>query len=137
MTQEVTTNSSSMPLPLELLWQRAWPPAAQLFWSRIGEIEDLPRDQVAADFWSGKKERCQVACRALADLLFARGRGEEALAALMLAADPATPQTFEIVLPQLAYAIEHLWDWPTARATSSTSACRWSLPATSMACGRR
>jgi ATP-dependent Lon protease len=117
VTQEVTTNGSSMPLPVELLWQRGWPPAAQLFWSRIGEIEDLPRDQVAADFWSGKKERCQVACRALADLLFARGRGEEALAALMLAADQATPKTFEIVLPQLAYAIEHLWDWPTARAS--------------------
>jgi ATP-dependent Lon protease len=117
VTQEVTTNGSSMPLPVGLLFQRGWPPAAQLFWSRIGEIEDLPRDQVAADFWSGKKERSKVACQKLADLLFAAGRGEEALAALMLAADPVKPQTFEIVLPQLAYAIEHLWDWPTARAS--------------------
>ncbi|MEH2603441.1 ATP-dependent Lon protease [Bradyrhizobium sp. AZCC 1588] len=35
----------------------------------------------------------------------------------MLAADPTKPQTFEIVLPQLAFAIEHLWEWPMARAT--------------------
>jgi hypothetical protein len=49
--------------------------------------------------------------------LFAAGRGEEALGALMLAADPTGPQTFEIVLPQLAYVIEHLWEWPTARVT--------------------
>jgi ATP-dependent Lon protease len=117
VTQEVTTNGSSMPLPVEFLWQRGWPPAAQLFWSRIGAIENLSRDQVANDFWSGKKERCKVACRALADLLFVRGRGEEALAALMLAADPVQPQTFEIVLPQLGYAAEHLWDWPIARIT--------------------
>jgi ATP-dependent Lon protease len=34
--------------------------------------------------------------------LFAASRGEEALGALMLAAEPAEPQTFEIVLPQLA-----------------------------------
>lgn len=117
MTQEVTTYSASAPLPVELLWQRGWPSAAQLFWSRIGQIEDLSRDQVAADFWSGKKERCKVACQKLAGLLFAAGRGEEAFAALMLAADPVKPQTFEIVLPQLSYAIEQLWDWPTGRVS--------------------
>jgi ATP-dependent Lon protease len=121
MTQEVTTNRSSMPLPVELLWQRGWPPAAQLFWSRIGEIENLSRDHVAADFWSGKKERCKVACQKLADLLFAAGHGEEGLAALMLAVDPVKPQTFEIVLPQLSYAVEHLWDWPIASITRNHS----------------
>lgn len=110
----MTPFSASAPLPVKLLWQRGWPPAAQLFWSCIAGIEDLSRDEFAADFWSGKKERCKLACRALADLLFAAGRGEEALAALMLAVDPAKPQTFEIVLPQLAYAIEQFWNWPTA-----------------------
>ncbi|SDJ63052.1 ATPase family associated with various cellular activities (AAA) [Bradyrhizobium sp. Rc2d] len=117
MPQDVTTKSSSMPLPVKLLWQRGWPPAALLFWSRISEIENVSRDQVAGDFWSGKKERSKVACRKLADLLFAAGHGQEAIAALMLAADPAKPQTFEIVLPQLGYAIEHLWDWPVASIT--------------------
>ncbi|MGK7062866.1 AAA family ATPase [Bradyrhizobium sp. 1050_B9_N1_2] len=117
MPQEMTTIGLRTPLPVELLWQRGWPPAALLFWSRICEIENLSRDQVAADFWSGKKERCKVACRALADLLFAAGHGEEAIAALMLAADPAKPQTFEIVLPQLGHAIEHLCDWPIASIT--------------------
>jgi len=117
MAQEVSTHSSSAPLPLQLLWRRGWPPAAQFFWSRIGEIESLPRGDLAADFWSGEKERCKAVCRTLADLLFAAGRGEEALAALMLAADPAEPQTFEIVLPQLTYAIEHLWEWPAAGVT--------------------
>jgi ATP-dependent Lon protease len=105
------------PLPIELLWQRGWPPAAQFFWSRIGDIECVPRGDFSADFWSSDKVRNKQACRTLADLLFAAGRGEEALAALMLAADPAEPQTFEIVLPQLTYAIEHFWDWPTARVT--------------------
>jgi ATP-dependent Lon protease len=95
MTQDVTINSSSMPLPVELLFQHGWPPAGQLFWSRIRKIEALARDEVAADFWSGKKERSKVACQKLADLLFAAGRGEEALAALMLAADPEKPQNFE------------------------------------------
>jgi ATP-dependent Lon protease len=117
MPQEMTTTSLRTPLPVELLWQRGWPPAALLFWSRIGEIDDLSRDQVAADFWSGKKERSKLACQKLADLLFAAGRGEEALAALMLAADPAKPPTFEVVLPQLGYAVEHLWDWPVASIT--------------------
>jgi hypothetical protein len=117
MTQEVTTKNSSMPLPVQLLWQRGWPPAALLFWSRISEMENVSGDQVAADFWSGKKERSKVACRTLADLLFAAGRGEEAIAALMLAADSVKPQTFEIVLPQLGYAVEHLWDWPVAAIT--------------------
>jgi ATP-dependent Lon protease len=117
MAQEVSKHSSSAPLPVELLLLRGWPPAAQFFWSRIGDIESVPRGDVAADFWSGEKERCKVACLTLADLLFAAGRGEEALAALMLAADPAKPQTFEIVLPQLAYAIEHRWDWPAAGVT--------------------
>lgn len=117
MTLEVITKNSSMPLPVQLLWQRGWPPAALVFWSRISEIENVSCDQVAADFWSGKKERSKVACRKLADLLFAAGHGEEAIAALMLAADPVKPQTFEIVLPQLGYAIEHLWDWPVATIT--------------------
>jgi hypothetical protein len=104
-------------LPVELLWLRGWPPAAQFFWSRIADVESVPRGDFAADFWSGDKERRKQACRTLADLLFAAGRGEEGLAALMLAADPAEPQTFEIVLPQITYAIEHLWDWPTASVT--------------------
>jgi ATP-dependent Lon protease len=117
MGPAVLTHSSSAPLPIELLWQSDWPPAAQLFWSGIGDIQSVPRDDLAGNFWSGKKERCRAACRTLADLLFAAGRGEEALAALMLAADPAEPQTFEIMLPQLTYAIEHLWDWPTAGIT--------------------
>jgi hypothetical protein len=116
MTQDALTHSSP-PLPIALLSQRGWPPAARLFWSRIGDIAGAPRDDFAADFWSGRKERCKQASRTLADLLFAAGRGEEALAALMLAADPAELQTFEIVLPQLAYAIEHLWEWPTARVS--------------------
>lgn len=117
MSQDVTTtNYSSTPLPVTLLWQRGWPLAALLFWSRIGEIDTL-RDQFAADFWSGKNERCKVACQKLADILFTAGRGEEALAALMLAVDPHKPQTFEIVLPQLSYAIEHLWDWTIASIT--------------------
>ena len=81
-----------------------WPPATQFFWSRIQDIEGVSRDDLAADFWSGKKDRSKEACRALADLLFAASRGAEAHGALMLAADPAEPQTFEIVLPQLAYA---------------------------------
>jgi hypothetical protein len=110
-------NLSSVPLPVALLWQRGWPPAAELFWSRIKEIGDVPRDEVATDFWSGEKERCKEACKTLADLLLAEGHGKEALSALMLAADPTEPQTLEIVLPQLAFAIEHLWEWPTARVT--------------------
>lgn len=110
-------NLSSVPLPVALLWQRGWPHAAGLFWSRTKEIDGLPRDDVAKDFWSGEKERCKGACKTLADLLFAAGHGKEALCALMLAADPIEPQTFEIVLPQLALAIEHFWEWPTARAT--------------------
>ncbi|UEM10687.1 hypothetical protein J4G43_039530 [Bradyrhizobium barranii subsp. barranii] len=48
MTQ-VATHGSSTPLPVALLWKRGWPPAALLFWSRIGEIENLSRDQVAVD----------------------------------------------------------------------------------------
>ncbi len=117
MANSAATEPSSIPLPVELLWQGGWPPAAHLFWSRIAEIPGIPRGDLAADFWSGEKDRCKQANRTFAGLLFAAGRGEEALAALMLAADPAVPQTFEIVLPQLAYAIEHRWDWPTARTT--------------------
>jgi ATP-dependent Lon protease len=105
------------PLPVELLSLRGWPPAAEFFWSRIEDIESVSRGDFTADFWSGEKERCKQACRTLADVLFAAGRGEEALAALMLAADTAEPQTFEIVLPQLTYAIEHFWDWPAASVT--------------------
>ena len=92
-------NLSSVPLPVALLWQRGWPPAAELFWSRIKEIGDVPRDEVATDFWSGEKKRCKEACKTLADLLLAEGHGKEALSALMLAADPTEPQTLEIVLP--------------------------------------
>ena len=55
------------------------------------------RRGLAADFWSGEKERCKAAFRTMADLLFAGGRREEALAALMLAV-PAEPQTFEMVV---------------------------------------
>jgi ATP-dependent Lon protease len=117
MTDSASTQSSSTPQPVELLWQRGWPPAAQVFWSRIAGIPGVPRDDLAAHFWSGDKDRCKQASPTFADLLFAAGHGEEALAALMLAADPAIPRTFEIVLPQLAYAIEHLWDWPTAATT--------------------
>jgi ATP-dependent Lon protease len=110
-------HSSSVPLPLTLLWLGGWPPAAQVFWSQIAGIESVPRGELTAEFWSRDKERCKRACLTLADMLFAAGRGVEALAALMLAADPAEPQTFEILLPQLAYAVEHFWDWPTARVT--------------------
>jgi len=116
MTEQISAESlASTPLPLDLLWQRGWPSAAQVFWLRIAGI-GIPRD-LAADFWSGDKDRCKQASRTIADLLFAAGRGEEALAALMLAADPSVPQSFEIVLPQLAYAIEHLWNWPIASIT--------------------
>lgn len=114
---DMTTEISRMPLPIELLFQRGWPTAAQLFWSRIAGLPSVPRDDLAAHFWSEDKDRCKQASRTFADLLFAAGNGEEALAALMLAADPTIPQTFEIILPQIAYAIEHLWDWPTAATT--------------------
>jgi ATP-dependent Lon protease len=116
MAQSVTY-SSSAPLPIVLLWVRGWPSAAQIFWGWIEDIEGVPRDDLSAEFWSGEKERCKRACLALADRLFGARRGEEALGALMLAADPTEPLTFEIVLPPLAYAIEHFWDWPAARVT--------------------
>jgi ATP-dependent Lon protease len=112
-----TAHSSSVPLPVVLLGLRGWPPAAQFFWSRIGDIESVPLDALAADFWSRDKERCKDACRTLADVLFAAGHGMEGLAALMLAADPCERRTFEIVLPQLGYAIEDFWDWPAANIT--------------------
>ena len=105
-------HSSPEPLPIALLSQRGWPPAAQFFWARIADIEGIQLGDLAADYWSRDKGRCKDACHTLADLLFAAGHGAEGLAALMLAADPAEPMTFEIVLPQLAYAIEHLWDFP-------------------------
>jgi ATP-dependent Lon protease len=110
-------NLSSELLPVGLLWQLGWPYAAGLFWARIKAIGFLPADDVASDFWSGEKGRCKKACRTLADLLFTAGHGLEALSALMLAADPAEPKSFEIVLPQLAFAIEQLWDWPTVKST--------------------
>ena len=110
-------HSSSTPLPVTILSLSGWPPAADFFLSQIAGIESVPRGEQIADFCSGEKERCKKACLTLADLLFAGGHGEEALAALMLAADPVEPQSFELVLPQLAYAVEHFWDWPTARVT--------------------
>lgn len=110
-------NLSSELLPIELLRQLGWPYAAGLFWARIKVIGGVPRSDIGADFWSGEKERCKQASRTLANLLFAQGHSEEALSALMLAADPTEPKTFEIVLPQLAFAIDHLWEWPTARVT--------------------
>ena len=112
-----TKNLSSELLPIGLLWQLGWPHAAGLFWARIKAIGGVPKNDIAADFWSEERERCKQASRTLANLLFAQGHGKEALSALMLGADPTEPKTFEIVLPQLAFAIEHLWDWPTAKST--------------------
>jgi ATP-dependent Lon protease len=108
----MAAHSSSVPLPVQLLSQRGWPPAAQFFWARIADIEGVQLGDLASDYWSRDKGRCKDACHTLANLLFAAGHGTEGLAALMLAADPCEPMTFEIVLPQLAYAIEHLWDFP-------------------------
>jgi ATP-dependent Lon protease len=108
---------SSELLPVTLLWEYGWPHAAGHFWARIDAIGGVPTKDIASDFWSGEKERCKQASRTLANLLFAQGHGKEALSALMLAADPTEPKTFEIVLPQLTFAIEHLWDWPTAKST--------------------
>lgn len=59
MTQ-VATHGSSTPLPVALLWKRGWPPAALLFWSRIGEIENLSRDQVAVD---ASHQKCDLSTR--------------------------------------------------------------------------
>ena len=59
---QASTHSTSAPLPVQLLWQRVWPPAAQFFWSRIQDIEGVSRDDLAADFWSDKKDRCKEAC---------------------------------------------------------------------------
>jgi ATP-dependent Lon protease len=117
MADSAATESWSIPLPVELLWQRGWPLAAQLFWSRIAGIPGVSRDDLTAHFWSRDKDRCKQASRAFADLLFAAGHGAEALAALMLAVDLTNPESFEIVAPPVAYAIEHLWDWPTAATT--------------------
>jgi ATP-dependent Lon protease len=110
-----TDGSSAVPIPIGLLYQGGWPLAAQLFWTHIRDF--VPKDDFAADYWSGNKERFNEASRRLVDFLFAAARGDEALGALMLAADPAKPETFEFVLPQLAYAIEYLWEWPTATVT--------------------
>jgi ATP-dependent Lon protease len=96
---------------------RGWPPAAQFFCAWVGDLEHISLGDFAADFWSRDKERCKKTCRTLADLLFAAGHGEEGFAALMLAADPTEPNTFEIVLPQLSFAIGHYWDWPDAGFT--------------------
>lgn len=127
MLNSTTTESWSIPLPVELLWQRGWPLAAQLFWSRIAGIPGVARNDLSAHFWSRDKDRCKQASRTFADLLFAAGHGEEALAALMLAADPAIPQSLEIVLPQLAYAMEHLWNWPIAGITKDHALQRLSV----------
>ncbi|MCC8944194.1 AAA family ATPase [Bradyrhizobium sp. Arg62] len=108
---------SSPPLPISLLWQPDWQHAAALFWLRVTEISGVRWEDVATDFWSGKKDPCNKACRTFADRLFAGGRGEEALSALMLAVDPTELRTFEIVLPQLIYAIDQLWEWSTEIVT--------------------
>ena len=112
------SDSSSVQLPIALLSLGGWLPAAELFWSQIVDIGSLPLgDVITANFWSRDKARCKDACHTLADALFDAGRGAEGLAALMLATDPAEPQSFEIVLPQLAFAIECVWNWPDSEFT--------------------
>jgi ATP-dependent Lon protease len=108
---------SSDLLLIELLWQRSWPYAAGLLWSRTKEVGGVT--DLTADFWSRDKARCKQTCRTLANLLFAAGHGTEGLGALMLAADPTEPRTFEIVLPQLTHAIEHFLDWSKSRNPKS------------------
>ena len=54
MTQEAANDRCSTPLPIKMLWQRGWQPAAQLFWSRITghrpsnilESDDVPTNPV-------------------------------------------------------------------------------------------
>jgi hypothetical protein len=41
------------------LWEGTWPSAAHLFWSRIAGIPDVPRDDLAAHFWSGDNDRSE------------------------------------------------------------------------------
>lgn len=96
-------------LPTEMLLHKGWPQAAAFAWSRLGKIEGLKRDDVAADFWSGAKPRCKAACIMLAERLFKLGQGEAAMCAQMLGVDAGVPITFERVLPQLAYCAEHIW----------------------------
>jgi ATP-dependent Lon protease len=112
----VSTAPANAPLPVVLLLHRGWPQAAGAFWAHLRAIESDYKDLGDA-FWSGEKDRAKAAARALADRLFAVGAGEEALAALMLAADPQEPATFQSFMPQLAFAAEHLWERPTAEAT--------------------
>ncbi|WP_249143523.1 AAA family ATPase [Bradyrhizobium liaoningense] len=97
-------------LPTEVLVQKGWPQAAAFVWSRLQAIDGLQRDDLAADYWSGEKKRCEAACKTLADRLFKLREGEAALCAQMLAVDTSVPLTFDSVLPQLAYGSEHLWD---------------------------
>ncbi|MEY9878715.1 AAA family ATPase [Bradyrhizobium sp. USDA 329] len=75
----------------------------------MSKIEGLRLDDVAAEFWSGEKERCKQACRKLAKRLFDLGAGEAALCALMLSVDAGQPKTFNDVLPLLDSGAEHLW----------------------------
>jgi ATP-dependent Lon protease len=118
-TAESTGENDGAPLPVVLLWQRGWPPAAEALWRRIKnqKIEGLEYEDLSDEFFSGQKDRCKAAALALAERLFAVGAGEQALAAQMLAADPQQPGSFQTFLPQLAHAIEHVWDWLTAPIT--------------------
>lgn len=104
-------STSAKPLPTTLLLFNSWPAAAAWTWDRLSKLEGLRLDDVAAEFWSGEKERCKQACRQLAGRLFDLGSGEAALCALMLSVDAGQPETFNDVLPQLASGAEHLtWD---------------------------
>lgn len=112
-------------LPTELLFQKSWPQAAALTWNRLHTVERLERDDLAADYHSGAKPRCKAACRLLAERLFALGDGEVALCLMMLGVDAGIPKSFDTVLPQLAYGVEHLWssteaEAPTIKAKLST-----------------
>lgn len=102
-------STSAKPIPTALLLFNNWPAAAAWTWAKLSKIEKLRLDDLAAEFWSGEKERCKQACRRLANRLFDLGSGEAALCALMLSVDAGQPKTFDEVLPQLASGAEDLW----------------------------